>query len=243
MFRGYGTRPVDPAKLPVVSQRTRIKICGVCRPEDAALAAAAGADAIGMVFHPQSPRYVTIARAREILAALPPFVTPVGLFVDAPTDAVLHTADELGLRHVQLHGHESADQVRALLPLSVIKAIRVDRERFAATLEEWRAAIGNLQLVNLAGFVLETANTAAPGGTGIANDWGAVLAARRAGAFDGLPPLIAAGGLDAQSVGDVVRAIRPFAVDVSSGVEETRGCKSEARVRAFVQSVRDADSK
>jgi phosphoribosylanthranilate isomerase len=96
--------------------------------------------------------------------------------------------------------------------------------------------------MNLAGFVLETAATQAPGGTGVPNDWGAVLAARRAGAFDGLPPVIAAGGLDAHSVGDVVGAIRPYAVDVSSGVEETRGCKSATKVRDFVQAVRLADS-
>ena len=224
-----------------VIQRTRIKICGVCRPEDAALAASHGADAIGMVFHPPSPRNVSVARAREILAALPPFVTPVGLFVDAPTETILHTADELGLRHIQLHGHETPDHVKALLPLTVIKAVRVERDLFAQTLDGWRKAIRETPLPNLAGFVLETPNTAAPGGTGVPNDWSTILAAQQAGAFANLPPIIAAGGLDPQSVGEIVRTVRPYAVDVSSGIEETRGVKSAARVRAFVDAVRAAD--
>ena len=226
-----------------MNPRTRIKICGVCRPEDAALAARAGADAIGMVFHAASPRNVTVDRAREILAALPPFVTAVGLFVDAPSESILATARELGLRHVQLHGDETPEHVRALAPLTVIKAVRVERGRFVQTLDTWREAIRSVPLTNLAGFVLETPNTAAPGGTGVPNDWEAVIEAQRAGAFEGLPALIAAGGLAPESVGAVVRAVRPYAVDVSSGVEETRGRKSEEKVRAFVQAVREADAR
>ena len=225
-----------------MTPRTRIKICGVCRPEDAVLATRAGADAIGMVFHAASPRNVTVDRAREILAVLPPFVTAVGLFVDASTESILAIARELGLRHVQLHGVEAPEQVRALAPLTVIKSVRVERERFAKTLDGWRAAMRGMPLTNLAGFVLETPNTAAPGGTGIPNDWETVVEALRAGAFEGLPALIAAGGLDPQSVPGVVRAVRPYAVDVSSGVEEMRGCKSEAKVRAFVHAVREADA-
>ena len=233
---GFGRQ----ATLTVV-HRTRVKICGVCRPADAALAARAGADAIGMVFHPPSPRNVSVDTAREILGALPPFVTPVGLFVDAPVETVLGTARELGLRHVQLHGRETPEQVKALAPLIVVKAVCVERERFGETLRTWGRAIGSLGLTNLAGFVLETAGTGQPGGTGVANDWDAVRAAQAAGEFDGLPAVIAAGGLTPESVGAVVRDVRPYAVDVSSGVEESRGRKSAERVAAFVRAVREAD--
>jgi phosphoribosylanthranilate isomerase len=222
--------------------RTRIKICGICRPEDGVLAARAGADAIGMVFHDAARRRIDTDRARAIIAALPPFVTPVGLFVDAAADVILRTARELGLRHVQLHGDERPADVRALEPLSVIKAVRVERGSFVTMLDDWRSAIRSLGLSNLAGFVLETANTGQPGGTGIANDWQTVREAQLAGAFTGLPPLVAAGGLTPASVGAVVRTIRPYAVDVSSGVEASLGCKSDEKIRAFVQAVREADA-
>jgi phosphoribosylanthranilate isomerase len=224
-----------------VTHRTRIKICGVCRPEDALLAARLGADAVGMVFHAPASRTICVERAREILALLPPFVTPVGLFVDQSPESVLRTAREIGLRHVQLHGDESPDVIAAVAPLRVIKAIKVERGRFEETLNSWRAAIRNHKLANLAGFVLETAGTAKPGGTGVANDWETVAAAQRAGAFDGLPAIIAAGGLRPETVGNLVATVRPYAVDVSSGVEETLGKKSETKLRAFVEAVRNAD--
>lgn len=207
------------------------------------LAARAGADAIGMVFHAPAARDVPLERAREILAVLPPFVTPVGLFVDASVESVLNTARQLGLRHVQLHGGEPAEQVKALRPLTVVKAIRVDRERFRETLDAWREAIRSMGLTNLAGFVLETAGTGKPGGTGVANDWDAIRAARADGAFDGLPAVIAAGGLTPESVGPVVRDVRPYAVDVSSGVEASAGRKSAERVAAFANAVREADQR
>src|SRR5687767_10205118 len=157
----------------MLPHRTRIKICGVCRAADAAIAARAGADAIGMVFHPAASRYISIERAREILAALPPFVTAVGLFVDASTETIRHTARELGLRHVQLHGDEKPEQIRELSPLTIIKAIRVEGDRLADDLNSWRDAIRALKLTNLAGFVLDTAGTGKPGGAGVANDWDA----------------------------------------------------------------------
>ena len=222
--------------------RTRIKICGVCHPEDALLAARFGADAIGMVFHPPASRNISVERAREILATLPPFVTPVGLFVDQPAEHVIRTAREIGLRHVQLHGDETPETVAAVAPLIVIKAIKVERGRFGETLSFWRSAIRDERVTNLAGFVLETAGTGKPGGTGVANDWETVIAAQRAGAFEGLPPIIAAGGLRPETVGEIVRTVRPYAVDVSSGVEESLGKKSDAKIRAFVEAVRRAEA-
>jgi phosphoribosylanthranilate isomerase len=223
-----------------VNHRTRIKICGVCRPEDAVLAARSGADAIGMVFHAPASRNISAERAREILSVLPPFVTPVGLFVNEPAEYVRGTARAIGLRHVQLNGDEPPKFIAALAPLVVIKAIKVERDRFGETLDFWRTGIREHQLTNLAGFVLETAGTGKPGGTGVANDWETVVAAQRTGAFEGLPSIIAAGGLRPETVADVVRTVRPYAVDVSSGVEESLREKSEAKLRAFVDAVRGA---
>ena len=223
-------------------QRTRIKICGVRRPEDALAAARAGADAIGLVFHPAAPRHVTVEQAREILAALPAFVTPVGLFVDAELETLRRTVADLHLRHVQLHGHETPEYVAALRQLAVIKAVRVDPAAFGETLAGWRHAVQTLRLTNLKGLVLETAGTAQPGGTGVPNDWRTVREHQAGGGFAGLPPIIAAGGLTPETAGAVVRDVRPWAVDVSSGVEESLGEKSPERIAAFVATVRDADA-
>jgi phosphoribosylanthranilate isomerase len=222
--------------------RTRIKICGITRPDDALAAARLGADAIGLVLHRAAGRFVHPATARAILDALPAFVTPVGLFVNESADDIRATAGELGLRHVQLHGAEGPDVVAALKGLAVIKAVHVD-SAFAQTMAAWRdarAADGGLPM--LKGFVLETAGAAGSGGTGVANDWPAVERHVAAGTFRGLPPFIAAGGLTPETVAAVVRAVRPYAVDVSSGVEgAVRGEKSVERIEAFVHAVRDAD--
>jgi phosphoribosylanthranilate isomerase len=217
--------------------RPRIKICGVTRPEDAVAAARAGADAIGMVFYPQARRCIPLDRAKAILRALPAFVTPVGLFVDQDVDEIRHVAGALHLRHVQLHGHESADVVAALRDFAVLKAVRAARETLAVELDGWRENIAALDLTNLHGFVLETPATAGPGGTGVENDWPAIADLQRAGVFDGLPPIIAAGGLRPETVADVVRRLRPYAVDVSSGVEASFGEKSPEKLERFVAEV------
>jgi phosphoribosylanthranilate isomerase len=215
-------------------QRTRIKFCGITRPEDAAAAAAAGADAIGLVFYPHSDRFVSVARARAILAALPPFVTPVALFVDASAAEVTDVAGQLRLTTVQLHGDEPPDMVARLGGLHVVKAIRARPAALVGAIAPWR-------FVPIAALLLETAGTQEPGGTGVANDWAGLAEARRAGLLDGLPPLIAAGGLTPETVGGVVRALRPFGVDVSSGIEQARGIKSVERMAALAGAVRAAD--
>ena len=217
--------------------RTRVKICGVMRAEDAEAAARLGADAIGMVFFERARRCITLDRAREILAVLPPFVTPVGLFCDETPQKILDVAAELNLRHVQLQGAESADEVAELSGLRVIKAIRVKRETISAELTHWRKMIAKLSLVHLSGFVLETAGTGVPGGSGVANDWPLVKELQSRGEFENLPKIIAAGGLTPETVGDVVREIRPWAVDVSSGVESALGEKSEAKMTRFIEAV------
>src|SRR5688572_11546933 len=215
-----------------MSHRTRVKICGITNPRDAAAAATGGADAIGLIFYAPAPRCITIEKARAILDVLPPFVTPVGVFADAPPREILDTVEQLRLRHVQLNGHESPEQVAELRLLSVVKAIRVTGD-LAGELGEWRNAISSLELSHLRGFVAETAGTGQAGGSGVANDFAALRAAVVDGAFEGLPPLIAAGGLTPDTVGDVVRLLRPWAVDVSSGVEVSRGIKSREAIEAF----------
>lgn len=216
-----------------------MKICGVGRVDDALAAARAGADAVGMVFCPEAKRNVPPQRAREILAALPPFVTAVGVFVDLPMARVMDAARAMQLRHIQLNGSETPEQVAQLCEFTVLKAIRVDPNTFAAELETWREAMARLPLSHLQGFVLETAG--AVGGSGIANNWDLIAHHRQRGDFVGLPQLIAAGGLTAETVGNVVKRIRPWAVDVSSGVEDTPGEKSAEKIETFVRAVRGAD--
>jgi phosphoribosylanthranilate isomerase len=166
---------------------------------------------------------------------------PVGVFVDEPPQAILDLTAELNLRTVQLNGDESPDEIAELSGLTVIKAIRMQRDIISAELKRWKASIEKLHLTHLAGFVLETAKTSQPGGTGVANDWGLVRELQTRGEFDGLPPIIAAGGLTPQTVGAVVREIRPYAVDVCSGVEAARGEKDERKIAEFIEAVREAD--
>ncbi len=215
--------------------RTRIKICGIRRPQDAAAAALAGADAIGMVFVPKAFRNCPGEVARQIVDGLGAFVTPVGLFVDAPVAVIREMARALRLSTIQLHGQESPQTVAELGEFNVLKVINAEASTLDATLATWREA----HLANLRGIVLETAGRS--GGSGVENDWDAIRVAKERGSFEGLPPLILAGGLHPGNVGDVVRMLRPWAVDVSSGVEAVKGEKSAARIEAFVAAVRSAD--
>jgi phosphoribosylanthranilate isomerase len=221
--------------------RTRIKICGITRPEDALLAARHGADAIGVVCYPQARRHASLDRAQAILRALPAFVSPVALFVDQDVEEVRETAHRLRVRHVQLHGHETPEMVAALREFTVLKALRVSRDTLAAELDLWREAAASLDLSNLHAFVMETPGSA-PGGTGVENDWAAIAALQQQGAFKSLPPIIAAGGLTPENVAAVIRRLGPYAVDVSSGVEELFGQKSDSKVAAFTAAVGRSDS-
>jgi phosphoribosylanthranilate isomerase len=214
---------------------TRIKICGITRPDDAILAARHGADAIGVICYPKARRHVPVDRAQAILHALPAFVSPVALFVDQDVEEIRETAHRLRVRHVQLHGHETPEMVAALREFTVLKALRAHRETLAAELDLWREAAASLDLSNLHAFVMETPS-AASGGAGIENDWPAIATLQQQGAFRDLPPIIAAGGLTPDNVAAVIRQLHPYAVDVSSGVEEQFGHKSEAKVRAFCEN-------
>jgi len=221
--------------------RTRVKICGITRVDDAKAAVAAGADAIGMIFHPPSARNIPIERAREIVRSIGPFVTPIGVFVDALASKVMEIAADLGLHTVQLHGQEPVERIAQLRKqkLKIIKAVKVDA-RLEQELERWKGAtslVGDM----LAGLVLETGGTVVPGGSGVSNDWMRIKQLQDKGAFNGLPPLIMAGGLDARNVNHVVKSLRPWAVDVSSGVESGLGHKSPEMIVEFVGAVRAAD--
>jgi phosphoribosylanthranilate isomerase len=220
-------------------QRTRIKICGITSAQDALAAAKAGADAIGMIFYKPAPRCISVETAREILEVLPPFVTPVGLFVDAGVAEIRETVEALGLRHVQLHGHEPPEIVAGLKDRIVLKALRVTAN-LSAEILSWGTAITEQQLYHLRGFVLETAGKGV-GGMGVENDWDAIAKSLGSCGVEEGPSIIVAGGLRPENVGRVVRDLRPWAVDVSSGVEGSPGRKSVEKMEAFVREVRGAD--
>lgn len=202
----------------------RSKICGITRVEDALLAAEAGADAIGLVFYAKSPRAVDVRRAREIVAALPPFVTTVGLFVDMPRGELSGILDAVPLDLLQFHGDETpADCAGYHRPY--IKALRVrPGEDIAARCAGYPQA---------AGILLDTFVPGVPGGTGEAFDWSLVPESPGC-------PIVLAGGLTPDNVAAAIRQVRPWAVDVSGGVEAGKGIKDAARVRAFLAAVRAA---
>jgi phosphoribosylanthranilate isomerase len=204
----------------------RVKICGITRSEDALAAVAAGADALGFNFWPGSKRYCAPERARRIIGALPPFVTTVGVFVDAPRAEMLRVADHAGVSMLQLHGAETPElcaRLGASLSLPLIKAVRVDGP----------AALRGLRRYPVQALLLD-APTAGYGGSGRVFDWSILERAR-------LPrPVILAGGLTPTNVARAVRAARPFAVDVASGVESAPGIKDAARLARFVQAAKGA---
>lgn len=222
---------------------TRIKICGIRRPEHARVAAEAGASAVGLNFVERSPRYVTLEQARAVIDALPPLVEPVGLFVDAPIGHVRETAAALGLRTVQLHGGEDPAYARGLAPLRVIRGLAFDQANFVATARLWAE-----ECSNLTGLLIDAPPASADaltGGSGRAFDWTALVeVCRRAADPPPLtpPPLILAGGLNPQNVAAAIAAVRPWAVDVSSGVEQSRGVKDPRLIAAFCAAVHEADA-
>lgn len=206
-------------------RRTRTKICGITRVEDGLDAASSGADAIGLVFHGPSPRNVEVEQAAAICAALPPFVTTVGLFVDAAAATVFDVLQKVPLDLLQFHGDENAEYCRAF-SRPYIKAVRmaesVDPHVFAAEYYDAR------------GLLLDAYHPGIAGGTGETFDWERIpqnLAL----------PVILAGGLEPGNVADAVRSVHPYAVDVSSGVEAARGIKDAAKIEAFIRGVNSAD--
>jgi len=206
--------------------RTRIKICGITRPEDAAEAARLGADAIGLVFYPPSPRFVGKERAREIALALPPFVAAVGLFLDADPASIETVLETVPLDLLQFHGRETAAQCAAF-GRRYIKAIPMgDVLDPRGYVEQFEDARGFLMDSNVAGVA---------GGTGKSFDWARIPS-------DLGRPLILAGGLDPGNVAEAVARVSPYGVDVSSGVESTKGVKDMALIEAFIRGVSRGES-
>jgi phosphoribosylanthranilate isomerase len=205
--------------------RTRVKICGITSNADGLAAARHGADAIGLIFYPPSPRLVTLERAREVASGMPAFVARVAVFVNpaaAEVDAAIRACRPDLL---QFHGEESADFCRSF-GVPYLRALRV---RPGVDLLESLSPFGDA-----AGWLLDAYRQELYGGTGEAFDWELVPR--------GLPrPLILSGGLDAENVGAAIRRVRPWAVDVSSGVEATKGVKDERRIAVFMEAVRSAD--
>ncbi len=220
--------------------RTRIKICGIREADHARAASNAGADAVGLNFVERSPRYVDEATAAAVAAALPVCVEPIGLFADADVAHVRAIAQRIGLRTIQLHGAESMEEAAALAPLRIIKAIAFTSP--AATVEQV-AAWSRVPNVSALLFDAPAATSPGPaGGTGKALHWDAVAAALAPTDSAGTAPVMLAGGLTHENVGEAVRTARPWAVDVASGVEATRGVKDPDLIAAFCRAVRAADA-
>ena len=205
---------------------TRIKICGITRIEDALAAVAAGADALGFVFHAPSPRHIDAENARAIVARLPPFVSAVGLFVDRSPAEVESVLARVPLDLLQFHGDETPELCERFAR-PYLKAVRM---RPGVDLLEYARRFRNAR-----GLLLDAYVSGAHGGSGTRFDWSLVP--------ENLPvPIVLSGGLAPDNVAEAVRRLRPWAVDVSSGVEAAKGIKDPQRIRDFIAGVRRADA-
>ena len=204
--------------------RVKVKICGITRTQDALAAVEAGADALGFMFYEASPRYLTPAQATPIIRALPPFIAKVGVFVDPSEEMVRRAIEQCGLDTLQFHGQETPEFCRRFAQ-KVIKAFRVrDTDSLSATRDYQRET-----------WLLDSYVADQPGGTGRTFNWSLAAAAVQSGGR-----VLLAGGLTPENVGEAVRQVRPFGVDVSSGVESAPGLKDPGKLRAFVEAARKA---
>ncbi len=205
---------------------TRVKVCGVTEVEDARDAVLLGADAIGLNFYPNSPRYLDAARAAKIIDSLPPLVTTVGVFVNHPDPQNLEDfAVSLGLHAVQLHGNETPDYCSMIQRVKVIKALRVDSNFRVDTLRSYGSRT----------FLLDACSPDHFGGTGKSFNWDLVFGANAFGS------IIVAGGLNPENVALAVSTLHPYGVDVASGVESKLGKKDYEKMRRFIEAVHRAD--
>jgi len=203
----------------------KIKICGITNATDAEVATKAGADALGFVFYSDSPRYIEPAVAQRIIAQLPPFVLPVGVFVNHKPESIKKIFDECGLALAQLHGDETPSFCESL-GRPILRALRLRDRGSLLALAEYKGRMG------VRGFVVDAFSTEAYGGTGQTVDWSLAREVAQ------VTPILLAGGLSPTNVQEAVREVQPYGVDVSSGVEENPGKKDHEKVRAFVQAVR-----
>lgn len=203
----------------------RIKICGITRVEDALAAAHSGADAIGLVFYARSQRHVSVRQAAQLAVAVPPFVTVVGLFVNPSEDEVRNVLCEVSLDMLQFHGEEEPEFC-AQFGRHYLKAVRVkDGVDLIQCASRYKGAQG---------LLLDAYIEGTPGGTGVPFDWALIP--------HDLPlPVVLSGGLHAGNVAQAIKQVRPYAVDVSSGVEASKGIKDAAKIAAFINEVKRAD--
>ena len=202
----------------------KVKICGITNLADANTAVEAGADLLGFVFYEKSPRHVTVPAARDISRQLPPQVARVGVFVNAADELVAEALGECGLNVLQFHGEETPEYCRRFGVMNM-KAFRIRDEECLKTLPEYQTDA----------WLLDAFTRGARGGTGATFNWDLAVEAQRFGR-----PIFLAGGLTPENVAEAVRRVRPFAVDVSSGVEASPGRKDPAKVRAFIAAARQA---
>lgn len=222
--------------MPPVPARTRVKICGLTRTEDVRAAVAHGADALGFVFYPPSPRYVTAAQAGALMAAVPPFVTTVALFVNASVDEVRAVAQAAPFSQLQFHGDETAAwcaEAAAAVGRPFLRVFRVKPDTSAADLLEYEHLYRSASTL-FAGLLLDTF-VDAYGGAGKVFDWSLIPK-------ELAPRVVLSGGLSVSNATDAVVAVRPYAVDISSGVEAGKGIKDAGKIAAFVAAVRAADT-
>lgn len=208
------------------TSRTRIKICGLREPEHARIAADAGADAVGLVFYDQSPRNVAIDDAARVIEALPPYVMAVGLFVNQGAEAIRSILSQVRLDLLQFQGDEAPGFCESF-GRPYVRAVRMEK---GVDLVEWRR-----QFPGAKALLVDAHVPGQRGGTGQVFDWGVIPASHPA-------PLILSGGLTAGNVGRAIREVRPWAVDVSSGVESSRGVKDPAKIVEFIRSVQREDA-
>ena len=219
-----------------MTHRTRIKLCGLSRPEDIQAAAMAGADAIGLVFYPPSPRNVSAQQAATLLSDLPPFIASVGLFVNASLAEIQEVLRIAPLSMLQFHGDETPEQCAQIAEAVARPFLRAIRIRPDATTQDLLES-GRLYRASsplFAGLLLDTWSDAY-GGTGKVFDWSLIPE-------EIVHQAVLSGGLNVQNVTDAVRSLRPHAVDVSSGIESSKGIKDAALMQAFVNAVRAGDT-
>lgn len=203
--------------------RTRVKICGITQTQDAVFAVKSGADAIGLVFYEPSPRSVTIAQAQKIVKEIGPFVTIVGLFVDAKADTVHSVLEQVSIDLLQFHGDESVKYCEQFHK-PYIKAVRMKQDVNLAEMTK--------NYASASGLLLDTYQVGKPGGTGQTFDWSLVKDVEK--------PVILAGGLTPENVMSAIQQVSPYAVDVSGGVELEKGIKDKQKISAFMREVENA---
>jgi phosphoribosylanthranilate isomerase len=232
-------KPIPASRAAAMTGRTRIKICGLTRAEDVDAAVVAGADALGFVFYPNSPRYVTPVAAAQLIARLPPFVSAVGLFVNASAEQVGEVLAQAPLSLLQFHGDETlrdcctiAERVRR----PFVRALRLGAAAGTTAAPDLLECERNYRAASawFAGLLLDT-HADGYGGSGKVFDWSLIPE-------ELAPRVVLSGGLSVSNATDAVRRVRPYALDVSSGVERAKGIKDAAKIRAFIAAVRQADA-